>query len=60
MSSRTWALKNSSNVDDDATHPSVTRASARTKGKKHAASNVSVVPIDGVSFHTEEGATQWK
>lgn len=34
VSSRTWALKNSSNVDDDATHPSVTRASARTKGKK--------------------------
>lgn len=38
----------------------MTRTSARTKAKKHVASNVSAVPLDSVFFHTKERAAQRK
>lgn len=38
----------------------VTRASIKAKGKQTTSGNVSFVPLDGVSFHIEEGASLWK
>lgn len=38
----------------------VTQASAKGKKKQTTGVNVSYVPLDDVSFHTEESASLWK
>lgn len=38
----------------------VTRSSAKRKGKAASIGNVASVPLDGVFFHSEEGASLWK
>lgn len=35
-------------------------ASVKGKRKQTTSGNVSSVPLDGLSFHTEEGAGVWK
>lgn len=54
-----WGFQ--SNFDEDAPESvCVTRASAKAKEKWPTSTNVSFVPLDDVSFHTEESASLWK
>lgn len=50
----------SSSEDEAPINVRVTRGLAKGKGKANPIGNVALVPLDGVSFHSKEGASLWK